>query len=226
MLSKRGKTAVQLIDSFIKYLTAIIVVVVLVLLVFGVDPLALFASIGILGLVIGLSAQSLISDIISGLFIVFEGEYEVGDYIVIEGFRGKVVSIGLRTTQMVDVGGNNKIINNSEIRTLINLSYADSLFYIDVKIKHEDFERAESAIIDSLDKWKEEFPQFTDGPKYIGVSDFTDFGPQLKIIGRCKEDVRFQSERDLRRAIKVLFDEHKIDIALPKVFIEDVKSNS
>lgn len=48
-------------------------------------------------------------------------------------------------------------------------------------------------------------------------------GIQLKIVGKCSEDVRFQSERDLRRAIKVLFDEHKIDIALPKVFIEDVK---
>src|SRR5690554_1128748 len=80
LLGKRGKTTVNLIDSFVKYFTAIIIII-MVLIIFGVDPLALFASIGILGLIVGLSAQSLISDIISGLFIVFEGEYEIGDYI-------------------------------------------------------------------------------------------------------------------------------------------------
>lgn len=55
--------------------------------------------------------------------------------------------------------------------------------------------------------------------------DCTDSGIQLKVVGKCEEKDRFQSERDLRRVIKVLFDEHKIDIALPKVFIEDVKKS-
>ena len=106
---------------------------------------------------------------------------------------------------------------------MINLSHDVSLFYVDVKIKHEDFKRAEEAINASLESWAEAMPHFLYGPKYVGVSDFTDNGIQLKVVGKCSEDVRFQSERDLRRAIKVLFDEHKIDIALPKVFIEDVK---
>ncbi len=78
LVSKKGITAVKLIQNFLKYLTAI-VIIIMVLLIFGVNPTTLFASVGILGLVIGLSAQSLISDIISGLFIVFENEYQVGD---------------------------------------------------------------------------------------------------------------------------------------------------
>src|SRR5690625_865874 len=114
-LGKKGQTAAKLIDSFIKYFTAILIIL-LVLSAFGVPTITLLASVGILGLVIGLSAQSLISDIISGLFIVFEGAYEVGDYIVIEGFRGVVESIGIRTTNFIDYAGNIKIINNSEIK--------------------------------------------------------------------------------------------------------------
>ena len=81
-LSQRGRTTVKLLDSFIRYFAAILIVL-LVLSAFGVSTITLLASVGILGLIIGLSAQSLISDIISGLFIVFEGDYEVGDYILL-----------------------------------------------------------------------------------------------------------------------------------------------
>jgi len=218
--SKRGKTTSKLIDSFIRYLSAIVIIVV-ILLVFGVDPVALFASIGVLGLIIGLGAQSLISDIISGLFIVFEGEYDVGDYIIIDGFRGKVESIGIRTTQFVDSGGNIKIINNSEIKSVVNLSYDDSLLTVDVIIKQHAFQKAEKVIKDNINNIRKNLPQFSDGPEYVGISDFTKEGVQLKFIGKVREDERFQSERDLRREIKLLFDAHDIDFALPKIYIED-----
>lgn len=218
--SKRGKTTSKLIDSFIRYLSAIVIIVV-ILLVFGVDPVALFASIGVLGLIIGLGAQSLISDIISGLFIVFEGEYDVGDYIIIDGFRGKVESIGIRTTQFVDSGGNIKIINNSEIKSVVNLSYDDSLLTVDVIIKQHAFQKAEKVIKDNINNICKNLPQFSDGPKYVGISDFTKEGVQLKFVGKVSEDERFQSERDLRREIKLLFDAHDIDFALPKIYIED-----
>lgn len=223
LVTKRGQTAAKMIDSFIKYFTALIVII-MVLLVFGVDPLALFASLGILGLVIGLAAQSLISDIISGLFIVFEGAYEVGDWIVIEGFRGKVLAIGIRTTQLVDYGGNNKIINNSQIKTVINLSHEDSLFSVEVKVKHADFAKAEKVIKANLDKIAQQFPHLSYGPNYAGVNDFTNEGVELKFTGKVEESIRFSTTRELRRAIKVLFDENNISIATPKFFIEEVKS--
>lgn len=222
LTSKRGKTTAKLIDSFIRYFTAIIIIIA-ILIVFGVDPVALFASIGILGLIIGLGAQSLISDIISGLFIVFEGEFEVGDYIVIDGFRGKVESVGIRTTQFVDYGGNIKVINNSEIKTVVNLSYSDSLLTVEVKIKHHHFKKAEEVIHANIDKIRAALPQFSYGPNYVGVNAFADEGIELKFAGKVTEDIRFQSERDLRRQIKLLFDEHNIDIALPKFYVENVE---
>lgn len=95
--SNRGATIVTLVNSFIKYAVAI-VAFLMVLSAWGVDTGTLLASAGILGLVIGLGAESLIADIIAGIFIVFEGEYQVGDIIVVDDWRGTVEEIGIRTT--------------------------------------------------------------------------------------------------------------------------------
>jgi len=116
--SKRGLTIVKLMDSFIKYLIAI-VAFLMILSAWGVDTETLLASAGILALVIGLGAQSLIADIIAGVFIVFEGSYQVGDIVVIDDWRGTVDEIGVRTTKIIDAGGNIKVINNSAISTVI-----------------------------------------------------------------------------------------------------------
>lgn len=216
LLGKRGITAANMIESFIKYFTAI-AIILMVLLIFGVDPVALFASVGILGLVIGLGAQSLISDIISGLFIVFEGEYQVGDYIVIDGFRGKVEAIGIRTTKFVDYGGNIKSINNSEIKTVVNLSSAPSMAVSEIPIKSEDFQKAEALIASHMDKLRKSLPRYTEGIKYVGPSAFTKEGMILKFCGFVDETYRFQAERDLNRELRNLFDQNNILHPYPKV---------
>lgn len=209
--SKKGRTASKLIDSFLRYFTGLVAIVV-VLLIFGVDPVALFASVGILSLIVGLGAQSLISDIISGLFIVFEKEYEVGDYIVIDGFRGKVESIGIRTTQIVDGGGNNKIVNNSEITSVVNLSYDVSLVSVDVPVPYDDFKHTEEVIKANAEKLKKQFPKFTSGPEYVGPISFGNDGISIKFVGKIPEESRFSSERDLRRAIFAMLEENNIEI--------------
>ncbi|MEG0167466.1 MAG: mechanosensitive ion channel, partial [Ruthenibacterium sp.] len=66
----------------------------------GVNVTGIFASLGLLGLVVGFGAQSLIGDIITGIFIIFEGQYNIGDIIILDGFRGTVKEIGIRTTRL------------------------------------------------------------------------------------------------------------------------------
>lgn len=189
-LGKKGQTAAKLIDSFIKYFTAILIIL-LVLSAFGVPTITLLASVGILGLVIGLSAQSLISDIISGLFIVFEGAYEVGDYIVIEGFRGVVESIGIRTTNFIDYAGNIKIINNSEIKRVINLSKEPSAAEVLIKVSHQDFKKAETAIENELPNIQKRLTMFKKGPDYLGPNQIDELGLQLFFLGYADEGERF-----------------------------------
>lgn len=220
MASKRGMTAIKLLQSFIKYLTAIIILI-MVLLVFGVNPTALFASVGILGLVIGLSSQSLISDIINGLFIVFENEFQVNDYIIIDGFRGKVASIGIRTTQLVDGGGNIKVVNNSEIKTIVNLSASPSVAVVDIGVSHAEFVKANSIFKEHITEIQEHLPNFIEAPRYVGPVDFTDSGINVRFIGKVDESYRFQAERDLRTELITFMEIYKLEIPYPRLVTVD-----
>ena len=117
--SNRAVTIVKLLESFIKWVIAI-VAIMMVLHAWGVDTATLLASAGILTLIIGLGAESLVADILAGIFMVFEGKFQVGDIVIINDWRGTVQEIGIRTTKIVDAGGNINIVNNSEITTVIN----------------------------------------------------------------------------------------------------------
>ena len=143
---KKGKAIVALVCSFIKYL-AVLVLIFVVLKAWGVDTATLLAGAGILSLIVGLGAQPLIEDIIAGLFIVFEELFDVGDIIVVDGFRGTVKEIGIRTTQIEDAGGDIKVVNNSDIRTLVNMTSQLSLAICEVDIEYgESLERVEVVI--------------------------------------------------------------------------------
>lgn len=221
--TKRGLTIVKLLDSFVKYLVAIITMLLL-LSTWGVDTAAIIASAGILGLVIGLGAQSLIADIIAGIFIVFEGTYEVGDIIVIEGWRGTVDEIGIRTTKIVDAGGNVKIINNSQITTVINQTKELSLATCTVGIEYgESLERVETIIKDNLAKIKKNIPDIVEGPFYKGVKALNTSSVDLLFVARCNEDNIFQVQRDLNRQIKLIFDENKINIPFAQIVVNTPK---
>ena len=168
--SNKGITAAKLINSFIKYAVAIIAVLA-VLSAAGVDTTTLVASAGILSLVIGLGAQSLIADIIAGLFTIFEGEYQVGDIVVVDGWRGTVEEIGIRSTRVVDAGGNTKIINNSEIKTVINQTQHLSVVSTTISIEYgENLPKVELIIRDNIDRIKASIPQIVEGPFYKGVT--------------------------------------------------------
>lgn len=221
---KKGGAVLNLLASLIKY-AAVIVLIFLVLDVFGVNSTALLVSAGVVSLVIGLGAQSLISDVIAGLFIVFENVFDIGDIIVVDGFRGTVKEIGVRTTQIVDWAGNIKVVNNSDIRALVNMTSELSTSFIEISIEYgESIERVENIIKKNLDRIKEAVPDIIDGPYYKGVSALGESGVSLAFVATCKETVRFQVERDVRRQLKLIFDENDIGIPFPQVTVNQPKS--
>lgn len=217
--TKRGKTILNLLASFIKYAVATITAG-LVLSAFGVDTTTLLASAGILAFVIGLGAQSLIEDIIAGLFIVFEGEYQVGDIINIEDFRGAVVNVGIRTTTLQDDLGSVKIVSNSSIKSVINMSVNLSVILCRVRIGYgENLEKTEKIINENLAAVKSKVQGLEEGPFYRGVAELGDKGVTLLFIAKCKEEDRYQVERGLNKEIKTIFDAHGIVIPYPNLVI-------
>lgn len=218
-LMKKGKAIIDLMCSLIKY-AAVIVLLFFILKTLGVDTSTILAGIGILGLVVGLGAQPLIADIIAGLFIVFEKVFDVGDIIVVDGFRGTVKEIGIRTTQLVDTGGNIKIINNADLKTVINMTNQLSLAVCDMSIEYgESLERVEAILKANFDNIKAAIPDIKEGPFYKGVAELGDSAVVIRFAAQCEEGTRYQVERDMNRQFKLLFDKNNINIPFPQIVL-------
>ena len=216
----RARTVCSLTRSILSY-AAVLLSVYFGLRALGVDMTASLASVGVVTLIIGFGAQSLIEDVLTGIFLIAEGRYNVGDILVLDDFRGKVVDISVRTTTIEDAGGNHKIINNSEIRNFQNRSQKTSLAVSTVSVGYDaDLRAVEAVIADALPAiFEENRAVFLDVPQYIGVEELGESGVVLKFIVSATEENVFAARRALNRALKLLFDEKGIDIPYPQLTV-------
>ena len=214
----RALTVTHVVRSLIKY-ACFIIGTVWTLSILGVDLTAIFASLGILTLVIGFGAQSLIEDMVTGLFIILEGNYNIDDVIILDDFRGTVKKIGIRTTTIEDAGGNLKIVNNSDIRNIQNRSILPSVAICDIGICYEDdIRKVESAILPQLEGIYTRNPNlFKAAPEYKGVQDLADSSVVLRFTAYCDEADIFVATRMLKREMKILFDDNNISIPFPQL---------
>ena len=197
--TKKGKTVSKLIVNFLKWVIAI-ATVFFVLAAWGANTTMMLASAGVFTLIIGLGSQALVADILAGIFIVFEGDFQVGDIVIIDGWRGEVISIGVRTTKLIDAGGNIKIINNSEIKTIINQTKELSVAKCYVAISYGTrIENVEAVIADNI--------------------DIAESSVNLLFVAKCKEDDIYQVQRDMNREIKILFDDNNIGIPFNQLVV-------
>ena len=190
----------------------------------GVNTGAILASLGVLGLIIGFGTQSLIEDVITGLFIIFEGQFHVGDIVSIDDFRGTVTSIGVRTTQLTDAGGNIKIVNNSDIRTMTNLSEVTSAAVVDVGISYgADLKQAED-VVNELLKLPEMYPDvFVSAPTYDGVQALSASSVDLRIVAKVDETQLYRAQRLMNRELKLALDDAGIEIPFQQVVVHQTK---
>ena len=216
----RAQTVTNLISGLMKYV-AVIAAVVWGLSILGVNATAVLAGVGIVGLILGFGAQSLIEDIITGAFIIFENQYSVGDIIILDDFRGTVRSIGVRTTVIEDAGGNLKVVNNSDIRNFQNRSRNNSVALCLVSVAYStDLRKLEALLKEALPKLKEEHPDlYLTAPRYLGVDALADSGINLKFAVDVTEQNVFGAQRMLARDLKILFDENGVEIPFPQVVV-------
>lgn len=223
LVGKRGKRAFTITEmccGLLKYL-AVIVAVVWSLTILGVDAGAVLAGVGIIGLIIGFGAQSLIEDIITGAFIIFEDQYSVGDIIVLDDVRGTVRSIGVRTTVIEDDGGNLKVVNNSDIRNFQNRSRNPSLCLCLCGVAYDtDLRKLEKVMEKSLPGSKNSHPDlYLSDIRYMGVDELADSGVVLKFSVQAPEDKFFPAQRMLARDVKLLLDDNGFEIPFPQVVV-------
>ena len=132
-LAKEGEEGRKKISRYTRY-AALILAVVWSLRIIGADINGIIAGLGILALIIGMSAEGIIEDMTTGIFMLFEQEFKVGDIIEVDDFAGRVSEIGIRTTTLIDNAGNEKIFNNSSLKDVLNRSAHLSKAVVDIEL--------------------------------------------------------------------------------------------
>ncbi len=218
--SLRSQTIASLAAGAFHYLI-VIIGAVWGLAILGVNTMAVLAGVGIIGLILGFGAQSLIEDIITGAFIIFEGQYVIGDIIILDDFRGVVRNIGVRTTTIEDAGGNLKVVNNSDIRNFQNRSRNSSVAICDVSVAYDtDLKKLDQVLAEGLSRMYEAHRDlYQTPPRFQGVTALADSGVNLRITADVREEEVFIAQRQLNRDVWALFTEKGIEIPFPQVVV-------
>ncbi len=221
--SHRGQTVVTLLRSLTHYVAAI-VILCWGLSLFGVDVNTIVASVGVLALVIGFGAESLIADVVTGFFMLFENQYNVGDIVEVNGFRGTVKEIGIRTTAIMDTGKNVKIVNNSEMKNILNRSDNASVASAVIDIPYQtDLEKLESQLPALMeDIYSRHRDVMLSAPRYLGVQELGASGITLKFVVEIEEGNVFSVPRVLNHDLLLGFRKLGVECPFPQL---DVHSN-
>jgi len=217
----RALTIAKLLNNVVRYIIWFVVVMV-ILSTLGVNLAPFIASAGVVGLAIGFGAQEIVRDFISGFFIIFDGEFVVDEVIEVEGFKGRVLAIGLRTTIIENWMGQRKIINNGDIKSIVNFSRNTSLAIVDFGVAYDtDLLKLSEIMPAFLETTKEKYEVITDMPTFLGVIELANSSINMRIIAKTQTMQHFQVERDIRRDLVLYFREHEIEIPFPQVVVHN-----
>jgi small conductance mechanosensitive channel len=219
----RARSVLSIIQSVLKYVAAI-VILCWGLSILGVNVSTIVASVGILALILGFSAESLIADMVTGAFMIFENQYNVGDIVEVDGYRGTVTSIGLRTTCITDPGGNVKIVNNSAMKNILNRSDRPSRSISVIAVPYgTDFRALEEKIPELMTKIREAHPDmFKADPVYLGVEKLADSGVELKFVAEVDEANIFSGARTLNHDLLLGFKDLGVECPFPQVDVHNI----
>ncbi|MBK1810854.1 mechanosensitive ion channel family protein [Clostridium sp. YIM B02505] len=221
MDEKKASTIGELLKSILKYTVYFFGIVGILSGLFNGISLT-FASIG--GVAVGFGAQSIVKDLINGVFILFEDQYAVSEYVTIGSFSGIVESIGIRTTKLRDFSGDIHLIPNGTVSTVTNHSRGNMRVMIEIEVGYEEnVDRAIDTINQVCDTYSRENDNIIDKPQVVGVTSLSQTGIAIRVLGSAKSMMQWAVERDLRKAIKLEFDRRGIKI--PHLGVQNVANN-
>jgi len=213
----RANTLIPLLKSISKYVIYFIAGV-MVLRELGVDTTAIIASAGVVGLAIGFGAQSLVKDVLSGAFLLFEGIISVGDSVNVGEHSGTVEVIGLRNIHLRKYSGELRVIPYGEVNSFGNFNKGYMRAIVKVGVAYEqDVEKGMKVLEKIADKWAEENKDIVlEAPIVQGVLSLGSSEVTLRVSIKVKPMTHWGAERELKRRIKEIFDKKGIEIPFPR----------
>lgn len=209
---RRQNTLMKLLQNiltYVVYFTAILSI----LSAFHIDVAGLLAGAGIVGLAVGFGAQSLVKDVITGFFIVFEDQFAVGDQVQIGSATGTVQEIGLRTTKVKSYTGELHTIPNGSISVVINFSIYNSIALIDISVAYEtNMQELEKNIEEFLQTLPNKYEKLVKPPTYLGVQSFSSSEIVIRISAETNPTQQSGVARNIRKDLMEFLEKKGVKI--------------
>ena len=212
-LDTKGETICRLGYNLLQYMTAILLLFY-AFEFFGIDVRALLAPLALVSLALSMGSRELVQDILAGITIVFEGEYQVGDVIDVGGYRGKVVEIGVRTTKLLGRGDNIKIISNRDVRNVLNMSRMNSWIDMEFTLSNTiPMQKIEEIMERELPEIGRSIPDIISGPIYKGIVSMNGSRVTIAVTCECNEEVSYRVQRELYSKFHEMFERESLPLA-------------
>ncbi|NEW83280.1 MAG: mechanosensitive ion channel family protein [Mariniphaga sp.] len=223
---KREDTLIHIFSATIK-IAIFTIALLMVLQEFGMEIGPILAAAGIVGLAFGFGGQYLIRDIISGLFIILENQYRIGDVVSFDNVSGLVEEISLRKTTLRDLDGTVHHIPHGEIKKVSNLTKDYSRVNLDIGISYSSDLEHVIRVVNQTGTGLAEDPQWKESiikaPQFLRVNDFADSAIIIKILGETLPLKQWEIAGEFRKRIKIAFDKEGIEIPFPQMVMHQIK---
>lgn len=219
---KRRNTIVKLLENIFKYII-FIVVILFILEAYGVDTKSLIAGIGVAGVVLGLALQDILKDLISGLSIMLDNYFVIGDIVEFDGFTGEVVEFGLKSTKIRNFSGETLSIANRNIDKIKNLSQKSSNVLIKVPTSYDEKEEKVKEVLIEAIKEIVDNTDADDLSEYLGIDDFDSSSILYLVKIHCPQEKRWVVRRQALNIIKRYYDKNNIKIPYTQIEVHNAK---
>ncbi len=216
---KREDTLIHIFNGALRIIL-VIVALMMILQEAGIKIGPILAGAGIVGVAVGFGGQYLIKDVITGLFMILENQYRIGDVVTIDGTSGLVQDISLRKTTLRDLDGTVHHINHGSITLVSNQSKDFARVNLEIGVGYDTNLDHVINVIDKTGEQLAEDPAFKDmilsPPKFLRINDFADSAIIIKILGETKPLRQWEVTGELRKRLKIAFDREGIEIPFPQ----------
>ncbi len=218
---KRIETFKNLLLNITKVII-ILLTILSILPIFGVDVTSLLAGLGIASAVLALALQDTLKDLIGGITIILENQFALGDTVLIGNFKGEVITMGLKSTRLRNYEGYVKIIANRNITEVVNYSCSYSLAIVDVGVSYNsDIEKIEQILTELAEELSKSLPKLKGPVELLGIQSLDTSSINFRLTAKTDALENYFVEREIRKAIKLRFDEKKIDIPYPQIEVHN-----